>query len=73
MFDDVANVKLSTYAKELGLASCVALILSGITIACDKSKEIKATSAEKVSAKKVGTHVSCPKCGARIPCVVNER
>lgn len=75
MFDDVANVKLSTYAKELGLVSCVVLILSGTFIACDKkiSKEIKATSAEKVSAKKVGTHASCPKCDARISCVVNER
>ena len=75
MFEDVANVKLSTYAKELGLVSCAALILCGSLVAYDLkiSKDAKAASVENVPAKKVGTHASCSKCGARISSSVNER
>lgn len=75
MFEDVANVKLSTYAKELGLVSCAALILCGGLVACDTkiSKDAKAASVENASPKKVGTHILSPKCGARISSAVNER
>ena len=75
MFEDVANVKLSTYIKELGLVSCGALILCGSLIAYDLkiSKDEKATSSENIQAKKVGTHAACAKCGARIFGVENQR
>ncbi|MBR6730987.1 MAG: hypothetical protein IKL90_06595 [Alphaproteobacteria bacterium] len=75
MFEDVANVKLSTYIKELGLVSCGALILCGSLVAYDLkiSKDEKATSSENIQAKKVGTHAACAKCGARIFGVENQR
>lgn len=75
MFEDVANVKLSTYIKELGLVSCGALILCGSLVAYDLkiSKDEKATSFENIQAKKVGTHAACAKCGARIFGVENQR
>ena len=81
MFEDVANVKLSTYIKELGLVSCGALILCGSLVAYDLkiSKDEKASSSssssssENIQAKKVGTHDACSKCGARIFGVENQR
>ena len=75
MFEDVANVKLSTYIKELGLVSCGALILCGSLVAYDLkiSKDAKAASVENVPAKKIGTHAACSKCGARISGAENQR
>lgn len=75
MFEDVANVKLSTYIKELGLVSCGALILCGSLVAYDLkiSKDEKATSSENIQAQKVGTHAACSKCGARISGAENQR
>ena len=75
MFEDVANVKLSTYIKELGLVSCGALILCGSLVAYDLkiSKDEKATSSENIQAQKVITHAACSKCGARIFGVENQR